>query len=173
MVGGDIGRLLSGMGLSRLKSQVKNMSQYHRNVINRLKGLNLLIVDDDEQHAVLFGMLLESICGANVTVARDYSEGLAVFRNQDFDALLVDYRLNVEGNGVDLLRIVTSEKDIKYLVLMSATSRFHFKPDEQAWLDEHDEIVYFEKPFVFPTIVYQITELFADKTKGKRKKSAR
>ncbi len=144
------------------------MKQDRKGVINRLKGLKLLIVDDDEQHAVLFGMLLESICGASVTVARDYNEGLAVVRNQDFDALLVDYRLSIEGNGVDLLRVVTGEKEISFLVLMSATSRFHFKPEEQEWLDEHEEIVYFEKPFVFPTIVYQITDLFAGKANGKQ-----
>jgi DNA-binding NtrC family response regulator len=145
------------------------MKQNRKGVINRLKGLKLLIIDDDEQHAVLFGMLLESICGANVTVARDFDEGLAVARGQDFDAMLVDYRLSVEGNGVDLLRIITEEKKkFGFLVLMSATSRFHFKPAEQEWLDEHPEIVYFEKPFVFPTIVYQITDLLADKANGKK-----
>ncbi|MBN1122078.1 MAG: response regulator [Anaerolineae bacterium] len=144
------------------------MKKDRKGVINRLKGLKLLIVDDDEQHAVLFGMLLESICGASVTVARDYNEGLAVIRNQDFDAMLIDYRLSYEGNGVDLLRIIIEEKEVGFLVLMSATSRFHFKPDEQEWLDEHEEIVYFEKPFVFPTIVYQITDLLADRANGKQ-----
>ena len=137
------------------------MDEPRRGVINRLKGYRLLIVDDDEQHAILFGMLLESICGAEVVVARDYSEGLAVARDQDFDALLIDYRLKEEANGVNLLQVITAEKEVGFMVLMSATSRFHFKPHEQAWLNEHPEVVYFEKPFVFPTIVYQITDLLA------------
>ncbi len=140
-------------------------------VVNRLEGVKVLIVDDDEQHAVLFGMLLEAICGATVTVARSFMEACALIDDREYDALLVDYRLDKEGNGVDLLRKVLETRSLPFTALMSATSIRDFKPHEQAFLMDHNDIAYLEKPFVFPDFIYQVAEFLAEsqrKAKGAR-----
>jgi signal transduction histidine kinase len=83
------------------------------------KTIRVLLVDDDEDDAVLTRDLLEEIPGAGFEVewTRDYVEGITRLRERgDYGVCLVDYRLG-ERSGIDFVREVSAWSSAPVILL--------------------------------------------------------
>jgi signal transduction histidine kinase len=70
-----------------------------------VRTLSVLLVEDDPDDYVLTRELLAEMEGTSVQLvwAKEYEEGLSQARSEEFDVVLVDYRLGAQ-TGLDLLR---------------------------------------------------------------------
>jgi signal transduction histidine kinase len=81
--------------------------------------IRVLLVDDDEDDAVLTRDLLKEIPGAGFEVewTREYVEGITRLRERgDYDVCLVDYRLG-ERSGIDFVREVSAWSSAPVILL--------------------------------------------------------
>src|SRR6266478_2440369 len=75
--------------------------------ISRLKGLEVLVVEDDNDTRELLGLLLESR-GATAILAHNVAEGLEALRKQRPDVIVADIGMP-EYNGYAFIAAVRKE----------------------------------------------------------------
>jgi signal transduction histidine kinase len=89
-------------------------------------AVRVLLVDDDEDDYVITNGLLRSVDGEqfHLTWARSYDQGLQSIRSAQFDACLVDYRLEAR-NGLELIAEAVGEQpsDIQFIILTGQGDR--------------------------------------------------
>ena len=73
-------------------------------VDDRLAGIRVIVVDDDEDNADVFSTFLRA-CGATVVTARSGAEALVCLDREPIDLLLTDVAMP-HLSGIDLLRRV-------------------------------------------------------------------
>ncbi len=81
------------------------------------KNKKVLIVDDDELVISAIGGIIK-LLGSTVTFTSKPSMGLEEIRKNDFDVVLVDYKMP-EMNGVDFIDLASRFTDIKKFILMT------------------------------------------------------
>jgi len=81
------------------------------------KNKKVLIVDDDELVISAIGGIIK-LLGSTVTFTSKPSMGLEEIRKNDFDIVLVDYKMP-EMNGVDFIDLASRFTDIKKFILMT------------------------------------------------------
>lgn len=80
---------------------------------NNLSRVKLLLIDDDEDFRSLCVRFLNrasSMKNVDICLAGTAQEGIEVFRQHDFDCLVVDYRLP-DSTGTDMLLALSDEYD--------------------------------------------------------------
>ena len=78
----------------------------------------LLIVEDDADVRDLVTLVMREE-GYAVDAAPDYTEGLALARTNDYDALVLDVRLP-DGNGMDIARALRRESKMVPILMLTA-----------------------------------------------------
>ena len=86
-----------------------------------LKGLSILLVEDDPNLNELVGQMLEEQ-GTEVLAARNAAEGLALFESHAVDAALSDMVMPGEMGGLDLARRMRALRSDFPIVLMTGYS---------------------------------------------------
>ena len=83
-------------------------------------SVSVLVIDDDEDDAMLLRANLDAVAGANynVTWASTYAEGLSAVQNNDYDVCLVDYQLG-GMDGVQLVREARAAGYDKPMVMLT------------------------------------------------------
>lgn len=80
-------------------------------------GPTVLVIDDDEAVRSSLEMLLEAY-GYEVVLARDGRQGLAAFRANEPDAVLVDLMMPVQ-DGIETIALIRGEWPEAHIVAMS------------------------------------------------------
>jgi two-component system, chemotaxis family, chemotaxis protein CheY len=80
-------------------------------------GPTVLVIDDDEAVRSSLEMLLEAY-GYEVVLARDGRQGLAAFRANEPDVVLVDLMMPVQG-GIETITLIRREWPNAFIVAMS------------------------------------------------------
>jgi DNA-binding NtrC family response regulator len=84
----------------------------------KLRGLRLLLIDDDEYVRDSLCLFFESE-GCQVLTLKTAEEGLNVLNKQDFDIIIIDYRL--PGlDGLEFLRQVQKRNLVAMKILITA-----------------------------------------------------
>jgi CheY-like chemotaxis protein/two-component sensor histidine kinase len=97
-----------------------------------LQGINLLIVDDDEDARVMLGIIL-SDHGASVVSAGDYDEALTLLQTTQLDAIVSD--IGMPGkDGYDLIREIRRREQGGRRMPAVALTSFTRQQDEQQTL---------------------------------------
>lgn len=86
-----------------------------RNTAERLSGVNVLCLDNDESVLEAMQTLLQG-WGCSVTSVSTYKQGLRAVSDQTFDILLADYRLDYAETGLDFLCMATALDDVAHAV---------------------------------------------------------
>jgi DNA-binding response OmpR family regulator len=80
-------------------------------------GPTVLVIDDDEAVRSSLEMLLEAY-GYEVVLARDGRQGLAAFRANEPDAVLVDLMMPVQ-DGIETIALIRREWPKAFIIAMS------------------------------------------------------
>jgi two-component system cell cycle response regulator DivK len=110
-----------------------------------------IIVEDDAHNAVLFRKLIEKRCGWRVTVTEDVAEVLALAREADTVAIVMDVSLTNsrwEGravNGVDVTRLLKADPRTAGVPILLATAHA-MRGDAEALLRDSGADDYVAKP---------------------------
>ena len=91
-------------------------------------ALQILAVEDDHDLAGLLKMLLNNKLAADVTIAEDCASARNILSASNFDLITLDYQLP-DGNGLQLLEEITSQKDHPPVVMVTG------KGDEKTAVD--------------------------------------
>jgi DNA-binding NtrC family response regulator len=84
----------------------------------KLRGLRLLLIDDDEYVRDSLCLFFESE-GCQILTLKTAEEGLNVLNKQDFDIIIIDYRL--PGlDGLEFLRQVQKRNLVAMKILITA-----------------------------------------------------
>jgi len=105
-------------------------------------GRRLLVVEDHEDTAEMYRMLLE-LAGHEVRVARTGEQGLALLRDALPDLMLIDVGLP-DINGYALARLVRAEPGGARPILVAVTG--YASPDDRARAHESGFDHHFSKP---------------------------
>lgn len=121
--------------------------------MERLKGLKILVVDDEP---LIRELLVEDLTneGAQVAEASSGFDGIKVCLDHTFDLVVSDVRMN-DGSGIDLLKFLNdpSRKKPK-VIFVTAQSNTSF---EELYLLGADGI--FSKPFEMEELIQNILRL--------------
>lgn len=119
---------------------------------NRLKGLSILVVDDEVD---LRDLLVEQMRneGATLYRASDVVSAIAIAKGEKIDLILSDIVM-ARGDGVDLLKRVPELSNIPKVILMTGFSRY--TPEE---LKQHGSVAVLTKPFEFEDLLQEIEKL--------------
>lgn len=88
------------------------------NVFNVLRGMNLLLIDDDEWVRNSLKLLFESE-GCRIDALETAEEGLALAESQSFDLIIVDYRLPGK-DGVEFVKSLPRNQAGALKILITA-----------------------------------------------------
>ncbi|MFC5322975.1 response regulator [Bradyrhizobium oligotrophicum] len=103
--------------------------------------MRILVVDDQKDVRAMISMVLR-VNQFDVVEAGTATAGLQLFREQAFDAAIVDIYLE-ESNGLDLVSGLRALMPDLPVVAVSGMSAF----DGAAMSDELTRVVYLQKPF--------------------------
>jgi PAS domain S-box-containing protein len=81
--------------------------------------VEVLLVEDDEEVAEAIRLLVEHLGGYRVAWASSYDAGLAALREKSYGACLLDFYLDGERTGLDLLRELQREGSSTPVVVLS------------------------------------------------------
>ena len=126
----------------------------------KLKGLRLLLIDDDEW--VRDSMHLFYECeGCQILTLETAEEGLNVLNKQDFDIIITDYRL--PGlDGLEFLRQVQKRHPVAMKILITAYGSEKLFAEARK-LGVHE---YIPKPFTSEAIEASLNRLIENRDKG-------
>jgi CheY-like chemotaxis protein len=120
--GGDITLLPAAEGCSfAIDFPIYIVTEAHHSITSVSKttteNKKVLIVDDDELVISAIGGIIK-LLGGTVTFTSKPSAGLKELKKNDFDIILVDYKMP-EMNGVDFIDMASKFVDIKKFILMT------------------------------------------------------
>jgi len=126
------------------------------------KATTVLLVDDNEDDALLIRRLLEARKTYRVYLARDGWEGLALARQKIPDLIVSDLMMpGIDGFGlVEELKLDPRTKDIP-IVVVSAKD---ISPEERKRLNGHIEALYQKGSLSTRKFVDQVIQVIADKS---------
>lgn len=81
-------------------------------------SLTVLIIDDEQSHAEVVSESLHRI-GANCRLAFSEAEALSVIREQVFDVIVTDLRLEQPESGLDILKAVKQQSEETEVIMMT------------------------------------------------------
>ncbi len=103
--------------------------------------MKILLIEDEEALSDLLGYILAED-GNEVTVARDYEEGLNQLETEEFDLIMADMTIP-GGNGIDLIDYARGNQgDSKYIVM----SGYELTEEQRKLIDEWS-CLFLSKPF--------------------------
>ena len=115
-----------------------------------LRGLRILLVEDDEQLNQFISDMLEEH-GSQVLRATSAAEGLRLFEQAGADAVLSDMVMPGGMDGLDLARAVRQRQPDLPVVLMTGYSQAAGEATEEGY-------PLLRKPFTMPTLVARLGE---------------
>jgi DNA-binding NtrC family response regulator len=125
----------------------------------RLKGLRLLLIDDDEWVRDSLRLFFESEW-CHILTLETAEEGLRVLNKQNFDIIIIDYRL--PGlDGLELLRRVQKKHAVAKKILITAYGNQKLFAEAQK-LGVHE---YIPKPFTSEVIEASLNRLIENQDK--------
>ena len=126
----------------------------------KLKGLKLLLIDDDEWVRDSLCLFFESE-GCQILTLETAEEGLNALNKQDFDIIIIDYRL--PGlDGLEFLRRVQKRHPAAMKILISAYGSKKLITEARK-LGVHD---YIPKPFTSEAIEASLNRLIENRDKN-------
>ena len=124
-------------------------------LFNKLKSMEILLIDDDEWIRDSLSMFFESE-GCHLTALETAEEGMEALKEHDYDILVTDYRL--PGiDGLEFLRHIHDTRPHIMTVLITAY-KSEDVVSEARQLGIHELI---EKPFTINVIEKSLTRLVA------------
>ncbi len=128
--------------------------------ISRLKGLEVLVVEDDNDTRELLGLLLESR-GATAILAHNVAEGLEALRKQRPDVIVADIGMP-EYNGYAFIAAVRKEpqSEIRSTPVIALTAYSTPADRDTALISGFNE--YLSKPFKPDRLIAAIERLYGE-----------
>lgn len=123
---------------------------------NRLKGLSILVVDDEVDLRDLLAEQLRTE-GATLYRASDVVSAIAIAKGEKIDLILSDIVM-ARGDGVELLKRVPELSYIPKVILMTGFSRY--TPEE---LKQRGSVAVLTKPFELEDLLLEIEKLGLNK----------
>lgn len=123
----------------------------------RVRGLNILLVEDIELNVLVAKALLEKL-GQRVSVAMTGQAAIDMIRAETFDLILLDIQLP-DMTGFDVARTVLSEDLVLQTPIVALTANV-IKKREEYLLNGMDDII--AKPIKKSRVIEVFNELFAD-----------
>jgi DNA-binding NtrC family response regulator len=125
----------------------------------KLKGLRLLLIDDDEWVRDSMRLFFESE-GCHILTLETAEEGLIVLNKQRFDIIIIDYRL--PGlDGLEFLRRIQKKHPAALKILITAYGSEKLFAEARK-LGVHD---YIPKPFTSEVIEASLNRLIENRYK--------
>jgi len=125
--------------------------------------IRILLVDDNEINLVLEQRMLEKSGYQHIDIATDGIEGLEAFRNNTYDAILMDCRMpRMSGNDATKAIREIEKSTGKHILIIALTANALKDDQEQCLADGMDEFV--SKPFKIVQINQIIDKHFHERT---------
>lgn len=139
---------------------------------NSLNGLNILLVDDNEDNRMVCRDTLQSKSDINITEASDGREALDKLRAHDFDIILMDVQMPVM-NGLEVTRKIRGEfdppkRDVPIIALTANVTRNDLDKCREAGMND-----YVPKPFSVNELVKTIADLAKREVNFKQNQAAK
>ena len=126
----------------------------------KLKGLRLLLIDDDEWVRDSMRLFFESE-GCHILTMETAEEGLNALKKQDFDIIIIDYRL--PGlDGLEFLRRIQKRYPVAMKILITAYVNEKLVAEARK-LGVHE---YISKPFTSEAIEASLNRLIENRESG-------
>ena len=135
------------------KLQVERAPRIEMDLFNKLKDMEILLIDDDEWIRDSLCLFFESE-GCRLTALETAEEGMKALKKHDYDILVTDYRLP----GMDGLEFLRRIQDMQPQVMKVLITAYKSEDivSEAIRLGVQDFI---EKPFTTKTIEESLTRL--------------
>ena len=128
-------------------------------LFQKLQDMQILLIDDDEWVRDSLCLFFESE-GCHIIALETAEEGLNVLNKQDFDIIIIDYRL--PGlDGLDFLRRIQERYPVAMKILITAYGSEKLFAEAQK-LGAHDHIA---KPFTSEEIEASLNRLIETRDK--------
>jgi DNA-binding NtrC family response regulator len=122
-------------------------------LFGKLRHMKILLIDDDEWIRDSLGLYFEGE-GCHLLAVETAEEGVDALKKQNYDIVMVDYRLP-GMDGLEFLKRIQKTKTLAMKVLVTAY-RNEEVVSEAANMGIHDFI---EKPFTIKTIEESLSKL--------------
>ena len=122
-------------------------------LFNKLKNMKILLIDDDEWIRDSLSLFFESE-GCNLKALERAGEGLKTLRNENYDIIIVDYRLP-DMDGLEFFKRIQESHPNAFKILITAYGSKELLSKAME-MGVHDFI---EKPFTSETIEESLSRL--------------
>lgn len=122
-------------------------------LFNKLKNMKILLIDDDEWIRDSLTLFFESE-GCHLKALETAEEGLATLKNENYDIMIVDYRLP-DINGLEFFKRIQESHPNAFKILITAYGSKELLSKAKE-IGVHDFV---EKPFTSETIESSLSRL--------------
>jgi DNA-binding NtrC family response regulator len=122
-------------------------------LFNKLKNMKILLIDDDEWIRDSLSLFFEGE-GCNLKALETAKEGLKILKNENYDIIIVDYRLP-DIDGLEFFKRIQESHPNAFKILITAYESKELLSEAKE-MGVHDFI---EKPFTSETIEESLSRL--------------
>ena len=122
-------------------------------LFNKLKNMKILLIDDDEWIRDSLSLFFEGE-GCNLKALESAGEGLKILKNENYDIIIVDYRLP-DMDGLEFFKRIQESHPNAFKILITAYGSKELLSEAKE-MGVHDFI---EKPFTSETIEESLSRL--------------
>lgn len=122
-------------------------------LFNKLKNMKILLIDDDEWIRDSLTLFFESE-GCHLKALETAEEGLTTLKNENYDIMIVDYRLP-DINGLEFFKRIQESHPNAFKILITAYGSKELLSKAKE-IGVHDFV---EKPFTSETIESSLSRL--------------
>ena len=113
-----------------------------------MDGLNVLIVDDEEEIREILTFFIKSNLLCNIHVASNGQEAMDLISKNDFRLIVCDYHMPLKNGGEVYKHLLNSNNPTRFVTCSSDAPHIHEEFDDKSYLSGH-----IQKPHLIPSLL--------------------